>query len=318
MTFFDRKEEVLEVELTQHGKYLLSLGELKPEYYSFFDDDILYDFNCVSGSEAQNNAELRIKESPRVHCQTNFHASLRSEHPNRTLPRFKGRMQNIFEREYALNSELGNADYYSNNMPSWEIDFLKGRLSDATLNYSGSGPDYRIPQVNVSASVYKKIVGELNLMHGPDIPFEETLRYIEEYETREAYIEVRRDFIFLEIDENNTTFQRENFDIELFEVRVEDSRDRTHDENGNIGKIETLTPLKFVGPQAEEVADYVDYYFNISVDTEIDKDTFCRYKGIDSSKGIFMKNIFECEDPEGYVPTDQYRTGVRNIGEVCD
>ena len=43
MSFFDRKEEVLEIELTPHGRYLLSLGELRPAFYSFFDDDVVYD-----------------------------------------------------------------------------------------------------------------------------------------------------------------------------------------------------------------------------------------------------------------------------------
>ena len=43
MTFLDKKEQVLDIQLTQYGKYLLSKGKLKPVYYSFFDDDVLYD-----------------------------------------------------------------------------------------------------------------------------------------------------------------------------------------------------------------------------------------------------------------------------------
>ena len=42
MTFFDPKEEVLNIELTQHGTRLLSQGKLSPSHYLFFDDDILY------------------------------------------------------------------------------------------------------------------------------------------------------------------------------------------------------------------------------------------------------------------------------------
>ena len=52
MSFFDRKEEVLEIQLTPHGRYLLSLGEFQPVYYSFFDDDIVYDSNYIGYSEA--------------------------------------------------------------------------------------------------------------------------------------------------------------------------------------------------------------------------------------------------------------------------
>ena len=43
MTFFNQKEEVLQIELTQYGKYLLSRGKWKPAYYAFFDDDVIYD-----------------------------------------------------------------------------------------------------------------------------------------------------------------------------------------------------------------------------------------------------------------------------------
>ena len=43
MSFFDSKEEVIKIELTQFGKYLLSKGKFAPKYYAFFDDDIVYD-----------------------------------------------------------------------------------------------------------------------------------------------------------------------------------------------------------------------------------------------------------------------------------
>ena len=43
MTFFDKKTEVINFELTPHGRHLLSMGKLAPKYYDFTDDDILYD-----------------------------------------------------------------------------------------------------------------------------------------------------------------------------------------------------------------------------------------------------------------------------------
>ena len=39
MAFFNKKEDVLHIELTSLGKHLLSLGKLKPHSYKFFDDD---------------------------------------------------------------------------------------------------------------------------------------------------------------------------------------------------------------------------------------------------------------------------------------
>ena len=83
MEFFNRKEEVLDVELTQYGKYLLSIGKFKPSYYAFFDDDIIYDIRyqglapnnlIIEGSpvENQKDAQKRIQETPRVKVQHNF------------------------------------------------------------------------------------------------------------------------------------------------------------------------------------------------------------------------------------------------------
>lgn len=76
MEFFDRKEEVLDVQLTQYGKYLLSVGKLKPVYYAFFDSDVDYDTNYQGDppgagntpgpDENQKDTEDRIKETPRL------------------------------------------------------------------------------------------------------------------------------------------------------------------------------------------------------------------------------------------------------------
>ena len=43
MEFFNSKEDVLEIKLTQYGKFIYSKGKFKPTYYAFMDDDILYD-----------------------------------------------------------------------------------------------------------------------------------------------------------------------------------------------------------------------------------------------------------------------------------
>lgn len=70
MEFFNKKEEVIEVQLTEYGKYLLSLGRMRPAYYSFFDDDILYDTEALEQggyTEDQNKNEDRIQwNTPRL------------------------------------------------------------------------------------------------------------------------------------------------------------------------------------------------------------------------------------------------------------
>ena len=74
MSFFDQKQEVFDIQLTSHGKKLLAQGKLEPEYYAFFDEDILYDARYAgSPDEEQNYITKRIKEeTPRLKAQYNF------------------------------------------------------------------------------------------------------------------------------------------------------------------------------------------------------------------------------------------------------
>jgi len=41
--FLNKKEQVIDFQLTPYGVQRLSVGKLSPEYYAFFDDGILYD-----------------------------------------------------------------------------------------------------------------------------------------------------------------------------------------------------------------------------------------------------------------------------------
>ena len=64
MAFFNKKEEVIDLQLTQYGKNLLSKGEFKPVSYAFFDDNVLYDSTYAGiDSETQNDIEPRIQEN---------------------------------------------------------------------------------------------------------------------------------------------------------------------------------------------------------------------------------------------------------------
>ena len=151
-----------------------------------------------------------------------------------------------FEREYSLNSELGISDYYSENAPAWDIDFLKGNLSTSNMVYSGSGPNYRIPQVNTEYVRYKKIVGSNN--PGPDPLFhDENIRDITTY--NQNFVEVRKDFLLLEINEANTVSQRENFEIEFYK--------------------ETFTGSdKYIRMKTREE---IEKFFTITVDNKVNK-----------------------------------------------
>ena len=59
--FLDKKQQVYDFKLTSYGKHMLSEGTLRPIYYAFFDDNIIYDGTYVNITETQNNIINRIK-----------------------------------------------------------------------------------------------------------------------------------------------------------------------------------------------------------------------------------------------------------------
>ena len=46
MTFFDKRRGN-ENRVDSHGKYLLSIGKLKPHSYKFFDENVIYDSSAM-------------------------------------------------------------------------------------------------------------------------------------------------------------------------------------------------------------------------------------------------------------------------------
>ena len=59
--FLDKKERVIDFQLTPYGKHRLSVGQLKPEYYAFFDTGVLYDSEYGGFKEVQTKVHERIK-----------------------------------------------------------------------------------------------------------------------------------------------------------------------------------------------------------------------------------------------------------------
>jgi hypothetical protein len=90
MKFLNKKEQVLDTVLTPYGEYLLSSGRFKPEYYAFFDDNILYESEYGRPNETpvreQNSIEPRIQEdTPQLETQVVF--SSRDVFHNKPLAR---------------------------------------------------------------------------------------------------------------------------------------------------------------------------------------------------------------------------------------
>ena len=336
MEFFNPKEDVLDLQLTQYGKRLLKAGKFKPKTYAFYDDDILYDKKYGSGShdhgqndnqfELQNDSEPRIQEeTPRTKVQYNFsgvESTIGSmDDQGIEMPS----IQLNVEREYCLGVPMGNSALNSDYAPSWKLSYLYGELSASAAFLTGSSHGMlSIPQLDSSVE-YKAYVTRIDDDEDliEDYVPEELEDVKDLQQTKEEEIEnaasdgtvmqIVPDFLLLEIGENNVEFLKENFDIEVF--MLEDAKN-------NKGEHITIEKrLYFLEDPEQEVKDYhVEKYLDITVDEEIFPEYFCASDVIEERRKSLLTDTTErltCPDKSS-LPRNLYATQLESIGDPCD
>ena len=135
MSFFNKKEDVIEIQLTQYGKHLLSRGKFLPKLYAFFDDDILYDSQYAGIEEEQKQIQDRI-ENQTARLKTQYAFSSREKEVHRlTAALVSGKadpqdrvIQPTADRHYALSAPLGSSALGINKAPAWKINFSTSML----------------------------------------------------------------------------------------------------------------------------------------------------------------------------------------------
>ncbi len=257
MTFFNKKEDVLEIELTQFGKKLLSEGNFEPYYYAFYDDDIIYD-NQYAGmtnetGSNQNLIEQRIKDVPRTRTQHVYTGIETEVKKNNMLIRtgefieegkatFVGKKQSQIkefevknDRNFSSYNSLANASLISENIPSWEVSMYKGEISNASpvLTSSSNAVPKRIPQLDINldytisiqtveeTEAFRKSKSEKRKAESR----EERLRDIQNDYIVDVLdfpdgtsIKVAQKQLLIKLQEYNVDFTNDNFEIEVFEM----------------------------------------------------------------------------------------------------
>jgi len=329
MEFFNKKQDVLELKLTQFGRNLLSRGALKPVYYAFFDDNVLYNSERSGVSELQNISQQRIKETQTMRAQTGFSSLEREfdllyeqffEEAGGAPGHVYETIQKSAEKNYLLPSPLGTMAEDSSHMPAWNVTFLNGQISSSADTFSlvektGGSVVLNIPQITAKMEV--DIQDKIAYTPSPGDPV---------FEGQAIFTEAGKLFFLIKINEENTPFQKKNFDMEMFEIEetIEDGE-----------TIETLRSLSFasVDPSNMEVVGevaptftqkYADYYFDIKVDSDIGDKLICQYdttKENKSRSGVFTSGDERpCEDVLREDPDrtfDIYEDEEDYPGEIC-
>jgi len=345
MTFFDSKEDVIDIELTQFGKHLLAKGKWKPSYYSFHDDDVIYDVTYTGITEGQNAAQARITGSIRPRTQYAFSGieteiKKQKEHaPYGGSEKDRISLQATDDRDYSMSLPMGRSDRGNQNLPAWSITFLNGEITGSVPYSTSSLGIIPIIQLEAKEIIYKTDIKNKNDEADEDICLDDTLNQVGESANKAdpsdlilankiyddgTYVSIEEDYLLMEILENNTPFEDENLDIEVF----------LHEKNQKTNK-EVLTPLKFfkkkqmvvddilldddepeLNQQANLTPDFVEYFFNVYVDDEIAEETLCKSVVKRRNLGLYSPPL-RCPDPEPkYCPPDLYRE--TTVEDPCD
>tara|TARA_E500000305_G_scaffold108913_1_gene112363 strand:+ start:2989 stop:4041 length:1053 start_codon:yes stop_codon:yes gene_type:complete len=348
MLFLNKKENVIDLKLTQYGKYLLSIGKLKPTYYAFFDDNILYNVDRASDAEQQNETEGRIQEdTPALQSQHVFHGIetemqkinevIRSsddlEEAKETIS-----LQSTPEKHFALTSPLGTSDLSKDGTPAWKLTFYAGELSGAISYVTGAHQTLRIPQIDVDITYETSI--QTSLGKRAETSFGDRIEVAApELISRTfgdgTFIDVNSKQFLLEIKEENAIYTNENFDIEVFLVETEDVSGTISTPGlSDVAKVqrERLVPLEFPS-KPEQIRggilldhtqpvenitsrpNYVGYYLNVLSDAQIPENEICLAVNGLKSSGIRIESPIECADIND-VPMTIYRSDVEP--EQCD
>lgn len=287
MSFFNTKEEVIDIELTPYGKHLLSQGKWKPAYYEFYDDDIIYDQNYAGSTEQQDEIKRRIKETKRTKTQYSFQgAETRYKEFIKQVREKKNTLKNSLlqtlerRKNYSLSSlPLGTSKITNKFYPAWAIKSYTAKIDSISSGIGISGLPNNLNLLNIEP--LQHVVSYEFSVSKRDDTFEDN-----------SYITVEENSLLLDIMEENVYDLKKNFDLYLYLIE-------TDEETGE----EIEKPLSFCGAKVDkervvngilldleedfgaekETGDsFIDpnctnYYFSLSIDEDIDAAALAPY-----------------------------------------
>jgi hypothetical protein len=347
MTFSNKKEDVMYLELTPYGRQLLSRGELKPEYYAFFDDDILYDISTVSDGSSfltETNGEIKeriLNETQYLKTQANFtnREDMIASRQNVYLYEDLSVLENS-EKLNFLNYPLGTSIYHSGKLaPYWNVAFLHGTASSASKTLSSlhrlsaSLPYKNIPQVEISANYEVSVKNVYTEEEDFDMLDKVSPNIqITDIGTDGSYLSLKESQLMLYILEENAFKHSDSFEVEIFMYDESDEKNliplkfqKDYDESAPkvIGDffVEGVDPpvedaeVNFPDYGLTNNPDYVGYYFDLRIDKGVPEEDICNGVMALQRKDIFVDLDVECIERDEARDVDIYTTRVTDIEE---
>ena len=309
MTFFNKKTEVMQIEMTPYGRYLYSIGKFMPHSYEFVDDDVMYK---MSGStETQESAHSRIlSETPKPKINRAFQDEAAQAISPPTISDMRIMTRKMNQRQSSLYS-LGRSAYSGSNIPLMQTTMLQGAITGSQMTYTvrpragrhGDGGEVLIPQVDVDLNFKAVLRDTLDIPDDYDGESVQSVTFDDG-----TYVDIRYIEPIIHLKEFNSFYEKENFEIEVFKIT-------------GVAGDETLTPLKmdkkisaivngllvdnttssspsFGGTYAEDgqTDEFVNHFFDVQVDDEIPPEELCKAVDKLAINSQFLDEELICPD----------------------
>ena len=231
--FIDKKEQVYDLKLTSYGHYLLSTGKFIPEYYAFFDSNIIYDGSYARMTETQNDISNRIKNETQYIESLVLFEDVENHLKNSFVDGEDPATERYFSVDitptmiaprkdsFKFTSIIGDAhlDAEQQKAPAWKVVSLNGKIMSSSLDDYKNQVD--IPQVNINLNY------RLQVEHaGQNVEYVENSLRTALSRTKKfsdgKVVKLMADDLMIYAEELNTDILNDNFDVEIFEIKIDD------------------------------------------------------------------------------------------------
>ena len=306
MTFFNKKEDIIKIELTPYGRSLLSQGRLKPFYYSFYDDDILYDSDKAGFSESNANSRGRILTGS---------VSLKPITNNKGVETNLNSMV-LLEHENYLPYPIGTCKHTENKSAAWNATFLSNEISSSNAVMSSSTTTtLNIPQINCEVEYKMQIISGNRARETSVDNLQNSILLDGDYR-----LNLEEEDVLIYLLEENGFKHKNSFQVQVYlydevEEKVqklkffkEEQRIKNGILNTSVDHLRTL----YHEPSPEEV----EYYFELNLDNEIANENICNGIRNLKKKDIFVDLEYDCVDRDKLTP-NIYKSSIGDV-EDCD
>lgn len=306
MTFFNKKEDVIKIQLTPHGRKLLSQGKLMPSYYAFLDDDILYD--ATRGGVSENNSQSKdriLSETPYMKPQTNY----------KGVDSSKSDMNSKKEQVTYLQQKIGSNNTAETRSAGWNVTALLGEIESSQNTLSGSTTAVQpIPQLEFELNYTMSAGNAANLeIANQGLIFNRNLPSLVKPDG--SFVDIIPEQILLNIFERNGFFHKDSYEIEVYlyekdETEI-DRKLKFYNQDNQITNNMLEDSTNNSADVSEELTnEFVEYYLDIAIDKEIPEEDICKGLRRLKIKDIFLDIEVECPDRDD-LDVNIYGTRVR-------